>query len=64
MTDPLANAKRIVVKVGSSLLIDSAAGALKRDWLESLAGDVAELKRERKKSSLSRRARLPSAAAR
>jgi glutamate 5-kinase len=48
MTGHLASAKRVVVKVGSSLLIDSAAGTLKRDWLESLAGDVAELKRERK----------------
>ena len=45
MTDPLANAKRIVVKVGSTLLVDSAAGQLKRDWLASLAADIAALKR-------------------
>jgi glutamate 5-kinase len=48
VTDHLAGAKRIVVKVGSTLLVDSAAGALKRDWLASLAGDVAELRRAKK----------------
>jgi glutamate 5-kinase len=45
MTDPLDTARRIVVKVGSSLLVDSAAGGVKRDWLASLAADVAELRR-------------------
>ena len=29
-------AKRIVVKIGSALLIDRATGALKADWLASL----------------------------
>jgi len=48
MSDPLAKAKRIVVKVGSSLLVDSASGALKHEWLASLAADVAALKTERK----------------
>ncbi len=48
MTDHLAKAKRIVVKVGSTLLVDSAAGALKRDWLASLAADVAALKQAKK----------------
>jgi glutamate 5-kinase len=48
VTDPLANAKRIVVKVGSTLLVDSAAGAFKRDWLTSLAADVAALKQAKK----------------
>jgi glutamate 5-kinase len=48
VTDHLANAKRIVVKVGSALLVDSAAGALKRDWLASLAADVAELRQAKK----------------
>jgi glutamate 5-kinase len=45
MSDPLDTARRIVVKVGSSLLVDSAAGGVKRDWLASLAADVAELRR-------------------
>ncbi len=35
--------RRIVVKVGSSLLVDSRAGRLKRGWLESLADDIAGL---------------------
>lgn len=48
MTDHLASAKRIVVKVGSTLLVDSAAGAFKRDWLASLAADVAALKQAKK----------------
>ena len=40
-TPTLASFRRIVVKVGSSLLVDAAAGALKRDWLASLAADIA-----------------------
>lgn len=38
-----ANARRIIVKIGSSLLVDRASGTLKADWLESLAEDVAGL---------------------
>jgi glutamate 5-kinase len=37
--------KRIVVKVGSSLLVDRARGVVKRDWLEGLADDLAALHR-------------------
>ena len=32
---------RIVVKVGSSLLVDARAGAVRRAWLEALADDLA-----------------------
>jgi glutamate 5-kinase len=39
----LTSFRRIVVKVGSSLLVDSAAGKLKHDWLTSLADDIAAL---------------------
>lgn len=35
--------RRIVVKVGSSLLVDSQAGELKGAWLASLAADLAAL---------------------
>ena len=42
-TPKLNSFRRIVVKVGSSLLVDSSAGALKRDWLDSLAADIAAL---------------------
>ncbi len=44
MSDRLARAKRIVVKIGSSLLVDGATGQLRRDWLTSVAEDVAALR--------------------
>ena len=40
--------RRIVVKVGSSLLVDQAAGAVKRAWLDALAEDLAALHQSRK----------------
>jgi glutamate 5-kinase len=46
-TPLLKDFRRIVVKVGSSLLVDSSAGGLKRDWLASLAADVAGLHRQK-----------------
>src|SRR2546428_6340167 len=39
----LANFRRIVVKVGSSLLVDSDGRRLHQDWLSSLAQDIATL---------------------
>ncbi|ETR77598.1 glutamate 5-kinase [Afipia sp. P52-10] len=39
----LKDFKRIVIKVGSSLLVDSAAGRVKRSWLVALAEDIAKL---------------------
>jgi glutamate 5-kinase len=39
----LADFRRIVVKVGSSLLVDAAAGRVKAAWLASLAADIAKL---------------------
>ena len=39
----LKNFRRIVVKVGSSLLIDSDAGEVRTIWLSALAGDLAKL---------------------
>ena len=42
-TPVLKDFRRIVVKVGSSLLVDAAAGKLKRDWLASLVADIAAL---------------------
>jgi glutamate 5-kinase len=38
-----AKARRIVVKIGSSLLVDRASGELKSAWLATLADDVAAL---------------------
>ncbi len=42
-TPSLKDFRRIVVKVGSSLLVDAAAGGLKRAWLDKLAADIAAL---------------------
>jgi glutamate 5-kinase len=39
----LADFRRIVVKVGSSLLVDAAAGKLNEAWLASLTADLAAL---------------------
>ncbi len=40
---PLTQHKRVVIKIGSSLLVDSDTGSLKAQWLESLADDLADL---------------------
>lgn len=37
----LIDARRIVVKIGSALLVDAESGALKSEWLQTLAQDVA-----------------------
>jgi glutamate 5-kinase len=42
-TPRLADFRRIVVKVGSSLLVDAKAGRLNEKWLASLAADIAAL---------------------
>ena len=42
-TPAISSFRRIVVKVGSSLLVDQTAGGLKREWLEGLAEDIADL---------------------
>lgn len=42
--DRLINAKRVVIKIGSALLVDEANGTVHRKWLEALAADVARLK--------------------
>ncbi|HZP98612.1 MAG TPA: glutamate 5-kinase [Reyranella sp.] len=39
----LASSKRLVVKIGSSILVDEKKGIVRRDWLEALARDVARL---------------------
>jgi len=40
----LTDGRRIVIKIGSALLVDRATGALRADWLHALAQDVAWLK--------------------
>lgn len=41
--EPLSRARRVVVKIGSALLVDPAGG-LRGTWLEGLAADIAALK--------------------
>ena len=42
----LRSARRVVVKVGSALLVDAATGRLNRGWLAALAEDLAAGRRE------------------
>lgn len=44
MTNRLTKAKRVVVKVGSALLVDPETGTIKAQWLTSLVDDIAHLK--------------------
>jgi glutamate 5-kinase len=37
----LTDAKRLVVKIGSALLVDETSGHIRREWLATLAADVA-----------------------
>ncbi len=40
--EDLTRARRIVVKIGSSLLADAERGTIRRQWLEAMIDDVAE----------------------
>ena len=43
VTPKLADFRRVVVKVGSSLLVDRSKGTLNAEWLRALAADLAAL---------------------
>jgi glutamate 5-kinase len=43
-TASLASAKRLIVKIGSALLVDEESGGIRRKWLDALADDVAALR--------------------
>ena len=45
MSSALDQARRLVVKIGSTLLVDEADGTIKRRWLDGLADDLAGLHR-------------------
>src|SRR5215212_1553459 len=47
-TPSLIDFRRIVIKVGSSLLVDSAAGRVNESWLASLAEDIAALHKDKR----------------
>ena len=42
-SNPLAKARRVIVKIGSALLVDQLSGDIRRAWLDALADDVAAL---------------------
>ncbi len=42
----LSSAKRLVVKIGSSLLVNMKTGQLRTDWLDALGQDIADLKQK------------------
>ena len=44
MTARLTDARRIIVKIGSAILVDQETGRLRRAWLEALADDIARLR--------------------
>ena len=44
ITDRIAKAGRIVIKIGSALLFDPAKGEARKDWMRALAEDVAKLR--------------------
>lgn len=43
-SNALAPYRRLVVKIGSALLVDAASGKLRGEWLAALAADIAALK--------------------
>ncbi len=44
--NPIGKYKRLVIKIGSSLLVDADDGSLHQNWLDSLAKDIDELKQQ------------------
>lgn len=44
MTEQLTGAARLVVKIGSALLVDDKTGTIRRTWLEALADDLHALR--------------------
>lgn len=44
MSSWLTSARTLVVKIGSSTLVDAATGSLSTEWLDAFAGDVARLR--------------------
>jgi glutamate 5-kinase len=41
----LANARRVVIKIGSALFVDQQTGAMNRAWLEGVCADVADMRK-------------------
>ncbi|MEO0036646.1 MAG: hypothetical protein RLZZ501_2669 [Pseudomonadota bacterium] len=41
LSGPIVDAKRLILKIGSSLLVDEATGLVRRKWLDSVCADIA-----------------------
>jgi glutamate 5-kinase len=41
MSESLATARRLIIKIGSALLVDDTSGDIRRDWLAALVEDIA-----------------------
>ena len=48
----ILKANTIVIKVGSSILVDPIKNTLKQDWLNSFLDEIAVLKKNNKKHSI------------
>ena len=48
MANTLASANRLVIKIGSAILVESETGRLREDWLASVCADIAALKAQGK----------------
>lgn len=44
LIERFTGAKRVVIKIGSALLVDGSNGQLRREWLRALSQDIAHLK--------------------
>jgi glutamate 5-kinase len=44
MTPSLSSAQRLVVKIGSALLVDQDEAVPRASWLEGMAADIASLR--------------------
>jgi glutamate 5-kinase len=42
----LANARRVVIKIGSALLVEQGSGTIRNAWMEALAEDISALRAE------------------
>ena len=48
MNDTINKAKRVVIKIGSSLMVNQNTGELREEWLKTLTIDIAELRKKNK----------------
>ena len=47
-TDAITSAKTIIIKIGSSLLVEESSSRVNADWIAGMARDIAMLRRDGK----------------